>query len=81
MFKKSKYSAEEKLEILMKYEKDYILITELCRIYKISDSSFYKWKKQYEKYGIEGLKESKTDLYIRGNQEGFFYEKLLNSYL
>lgn len=44
----------------MEYENNYISIVELCRIYEISYDSFYKWRKPYEKQGIEGLKESKT---------------------
>ena len=46
---------EEKIAII----KDYLNgtgIMEIERKYNISDSSFYKWKKQYEKNGINGLK-------------------------
>ena len=46
---------EEKVAII----KDYLNgtgIMEIERKYNISDSSFYKWKEQYDKNGIDGLK-------------------------
>ncbi|MBU5437496.1 helix-turn-helix domain-containing protein [Tissierella sp. MSJ-40] len=60
MSKRTKYTAEEKLKILMEYQNNYISIVELCGIYEIYYTTFYKWKKQYEKQGIEGLRESRT---------------------
>lgn len=60
MSKRTNYTAEEKLKILMEYENSYISIAELCRIYEIYYTTFYKWKKQYEKSGIDGLKVSRT---------------------
>ena len=52
---------EEKVAII----KDYLNgtgIMEIERKYNISDSSFYKWKEQYDKNGIDGLK-SQTGKY------------------
>lgn len=60
MSKRCKYTAGEKLKILMEYENSCISIAELCRAYDISDYTFYNWKKRYEKQGINGLKRSST---------------------
>lgn len=54
--KNRKRTPKEK-EIIIK---DYINgtgIMEIERKYNISDSSFYKWKKQYDENGLDGLKE------------------------
>lgn len=48
---------EEKIEIINDYYSG-TGIMEIERKYNISDSSFYKWKRQYEQYGIEGLKSN-----------------------
>ncbi len=55
---KSKWSVEEKLQIVMMGLKGQIEITELCRQYGISAPLFYRWKKQF----LEGAKEG-----LRGN--------------
>ena len=62
--KNRKRTPEEK-EIIIK---DYISgtgIMEIERKYNISDSSFYKWKKQYDENGLDGLK----DCYITTNNK------------
>ncbi|WP_155722854.1 transposase, partial [Clostridium sporogenes] len=60
MSRRTKYTAEEKYEILMDYESRTSSIQELCINYSISAYAFYKWRYNYEKYGVDGLRESKT---------------------
>lgn len=59
MSKRSKYSEEEKYQIIKAYEDGVRSIREITSLYKISPSTFYNWKYNYGKYGIDGLKESK----------------------
>ena len=49
---------EEKIQIINDYYSG-TGIMEIERKYNLSDSSFYKWKNEYEEKGIDGLK-SKT---------------------
>ena len=60
MSKRTKYTAEEKYEILMEYEDGVGTVNEITTKHKISANAFYDWKYNYSKYSIEGLKESKT---------------------
>ncbi len=60
MSRRSKYSAEEKLHILMENINESKTISDICHVYEINDSTFYIWKYKYERYGIEGLVESNT---------------------
>ena len=60
MSKRTKYTAEEKYEILEAYENGIGTIQEIITKYKISAYAFYDWRYNYNKYGIDGLKESKT---------------------
>ncbi|MDR5588051.1 helix-turn-helix domain-containing protein [Clostridium sp. 5N-1] len=59
MSKRSKYTAEEKYKILIYYENEVGSIQEICIRYNISTSTFYEWRYNYEKNGIDGLIESK----------------------
>ena len=56
---------EEKIKIINDYNSG-TGIMEIERKYNISDASFYKWKKDYEKYGIKGL-ISKTGKHKNSN--------------
>lgn len=60
MSKRSKYTAKEKYGILKEYEDGTRTIQEIINKYRISEFSFYAWRYNYEKYGLEGLIESKT---------------------
>jgi len=81
MSKRSKYTAEEKLEILVEYENNHISVTELCRIYEINKETLSKWKKRYKKYGIEVLTESKTwDKYSKELKEAAVVDYLSGNY-
>ena len=60
MSKTRKYTAEEKYQIIKAYEDGVGSTREIMSLYKISRFSFYDWRYNYNKYGIEGLKQSKT---------------------
>jgi transposase len=57
--KRSKHTAEEKYEILKEYEDGNGSIQAIATKYKISVYAFYDWRHNYEKYGMDGLKESR----------------------
>lgn len=52
--KKRKFSHEQKMKMLR--ESDASSVTEVCRKYNVAPSLFYKWRKQFEALGPEGLK-------------------------
>lgn len=60
MSKRSKYTAEQKYEIIKAYEDGVRSIDDITNTYKIHHTTFLHWRYNYEKYGIEGLKESKA---------------------
>lgn len=60
MSKRTKYSAEEKYEILKEYEDGVRTISEITSIYKINRSTLEDWRYNFEKYGIDGLREMIT---------------------
>jgi transposase len=60
MSKRSKYNAEEKLEILMQYHESTLSISEICQTYGINRKTLSGWRYNYETYGKDGLEESKT---------------------
>ncbi len=53
---RSKWSVEEKLQIVMAGLKGNIPITELCRRQGISTPLYYQWKKRFLEAGQEGLR-------------------------
>lgn len=60
MSKRSKYSAEEKYEILKAYEDGIGSLSEIASMYKINCSTIKDWRRTYKNYGRDGLRESKT---------------------
>jgi len=60
MSKRSKYTAEEKLEILLEHERGLNTIADITSKYSISTYTLQDWKYKYNTYGIDGLRESKT---------------------
>ncbi|WP_318509110.1 IS3 family transposase [Bacillus sp. T3] len=56
---KRSYSAEEKYEIVMALE-EHCSMNELGSIYNVYPTTIMEWKHKYDKYGLEGLKESTT---------------------
>lgn len=60
MSKRTKHSAEEKYEILNEYFNGSGSIQEIAQKHNISVYALYKWRYNYEKYGIDGLSESRT---------------------
>lgn len=59
MSKRSKYTAEEKYEILRAYEDGMGSMEEIASKYKINSGTIRDWRYKYRKHGIDGLKESK----------------------
>ena len=49
-------SPEEKERIILEYYSGQIGRNEICRRYKISTSTLRKWRQQYKRKGVEGLK-------------------------
>ncbi|HEY8909460.1 MAG TPA: helix-turn-helix domain-containing protein [Desulfosporosinus sp.] len=60
MSKRCKYTAEEKYEILKAYEDGIGSMSKISSMYKIDRRTFKDWRYLYGKYGIDGLRESKT---------------------
>ncbi|HEY8803748.1 MAG TPA: helix-turn-helix domain-containing protein [Clostridium sp.] len=58
--RRTKYTAEEKHKILTAYENGIGSMNEIATKYEISVDTFYTWRYNNSKYGIDGLKESKT---------------------
>ncbi|SDJ17770.1 Transposase and inactivated derivatives [Alteribacillus bidgolensis] len=57
---KSKFSAQEKLEVIQAYEKGNFSIKEVIEQYQISLSTFKDWRNKYNHLGLEGLQPSKS---------------------
>lgn len=53
-------SLEEKVQIVKALENGTHTISELESIYKVHNITIYDWVYKYEKYGLEGLKESSS---------------------
>ena len=60
MSKRIKYSAEEKYQIIKAYEDGLGSLAEIASLYQIGNQTIVDWRYLYEKYGIEGLRESKV---------------------
>lgn len=60
MSKRCKYTAEEKYQILLAYEDGKGSMAEIASMYKIARGTIKDWIYLYRKYGIDGLRESKT---------------------
>lgn len=59
MSRRTKYTVDEKYKILMEYKNGSRSIQEIHTKYRVSVYAFYKWRYNYEKYGIDGLREAK----------------------
>lgn len=60
MSKRSKYSAQEKYEILMEYEHGNISRSKIASIYEINEGTLNQWSYSYRNNGLDGLKESRS---------------------
>lgn len=60
MSKRCKYTAEEKYKILKTYEDGIGSMREIVSMYQTDRRTFKEWQFLYEKYGINGLRESTT---------------------
>ncbi len=57
MSKRTKYTAEEKYKILMDYEDGIGSMLKIASMYKISEDTLRNWIYNFEKYGLDGLRE------------------------
>ncbi|ALC91698.1 transposase [Bacillus sp. FJAT-18017] len=57
---KRAHSLEDKIKIIKALEDGSHTLSELELMYKVDNVSIYDWIYKYEKYGVEGLKESST---------------------
>jgi transposase-like protein len=57
---KRAHSLEDKIKVIKALEDGSNTISELELIYMVHNVSIYEWVYKYEKYGVEGLKESST---------------------
>lgn len=53
MSKRRSFTVAQKLEILREAETDGMLVT--CRKHAIAQSLFYRWKRQFDTDGVDGL--------------------------
>lgn len=60
MGKKRSRPLEEKIEILQACESDEYSLREICSYYNTHHKTVKIWQKKYNKYGVNGLKGSKT---------------------
>ncbi|WP_018163694.1 helix-turn-helix domain-containing protein, partial [Streptococcus henryi] len=60
MSKRSPKSVEEKLEVVLRYQREGKSADQLAREYGISKYSVRDWIRKYQTNGIEGLKGSHT---------------------
>lgn len=77
MSRKSKYSGEEKYNILIEYKNSDLTISQISAKYKIAKSTFKKWKDKYSRNGITGLKNEK----INKSYPKEFKEKVISDFL
>ncbi|GIP64673.1 hypothetical protein J32TS6_32280 [Virgibacillus pantothenticus] len=54
------YSSQFKYEVLKAYKNEDYTIKELCSKCRIADVTLYDWAEKYEKYGLNGLENSRT---------------------
>jgi transposase len=54
------YSVEFKYEVIMAYKSEEYSLAEICSKYQIRDYTIYIWIEKYERYGLEGLADSRT---------------------
>ena len=57
---KRAHSLEDKIKVIKSLEDGSHTISELEFIYKVHNVTIYEWVHKYEKYGVEGLKDSST---------------------
>ena len=60
MSKRSPKSVEEKLEIVHLLLNQEQSVSQLSKQYQVSERTIQSWKMKYEKFGVDGLRESRT---------------------
>lgn len=56
--KKKMYSEEQIIKVLQEVQNG-AKVTEICRIYGISDATYYNWKSKYQGLGVSELRRLK----------------------
>lgn len=77
MSRKSKYSGEEKYNILIEYKNSNLTISQISAKYNIVKSTFKVWQDKYNRNGITGLKNKSTNK----SYSKKFKEKVVSDYL
>jgi transposase-like protein len=77
MSRKSKFSGEEKYKILIEYKNSNLTISEISIKYNISKYTFEMWQDKYNRNGITGLKNKRTNK----SYSKEFKEKIVIEYL
>lgn len=49
--------SEEQIVFALKQAENGIKVADICRKFRITETSFYRWKKLYENMGVSELKE------------------------
>lgn len=57
---KRSYPIEVKHEVIMAYKSENYTLSELCSKFGIFENTLYDWVHKFEKYGLNGLEETKT---------------------
>ena len=62
------YSVEFKYEVIMAYKSGEYSFSEIFSNYKINKNTLYRWIEKFDRYGKEGLADSRT--WKRYSKEG-----------
>jgi len=77
MSRKSKYSGEEKYNILIEYKNSDLTISQISDKYNIAKATFKRWRDKYNRNGIEGLKNNRNSSFYSKE----FKEKVISDFL
>ncbi|MBO0962960.1 helix-turn-helix domain-containing protein, partial [Neobacillus sp. MM2021_6] len=78
---KRAFSAEYKYEVLKAWEDGLYSLSELAEKFKVNISTIQEWRKKFDKFGTEGLKESSTwKSYTKGVKQSAVLDYLSGEY-
>lgn len=77
MSRKSKYTGEEKYDILIEYKNSNLTISQISAKYNIAKATFKRWRDKYNRNGIEGLKNNRNNSFYSKE----FKEKVISDFL
>ena len=73
----SKYTGEEKYNILIEYKNSNLTISQISVKYNIAESTFKRWRDKYNRNGKEGLKNNRNNSFYSKE----FKEKVISDFL